>query len=1290
MSRGSRRRTPYRQPACRPQVERLEDRSTPAAGLGLQAQYYDNADLTGLAVTRTEPAVNFNWAAGSPDPAVGADTFSARWSGEVEAKFTEAYTFTVTADDGVRLWVNGQQLVNRWVNQAATPVSGTINLVAGRRYDIVLEYYENTGQASVKLEWQSASQAREVVPAGQAFPAERGGVSREVWTGIPGTAVADLTAAAGYPNSPAAADTVTAFEAPANTGDNYGQRLRALLTAPATGKYTFAVAADDTAELWLSNSADPAGRQRVATVPGWTNPREWTKYPAQRSASVNLVAGQVYYLEALHKEGTGGDHLAVGWSRPGQTGLAVIPGEHLAPVRPAVSLYAEAPTTAEGSAQPARFRAVRTGGPLAAPLVVRYAIRGTATAGTDYQALTGTVTIPAGQASAFVDVSPLADAATEGAERVTIELQDGPGYDVGLTSERTATATIQDDVNAPAGGTALLAGTARANFNIFGATGTGFTDPTYGTATQAVVATAPANPWNAQIQQATSAAVRRGDVLYVEFYARSGAAGDARLTAVFERAGSPYNKSLSQDVTVGGTWTRVQLPFTADDDYAAGGANFSFFVGQQAQTVQLAGIRLLGYGPPANLAPAGAVRLNSIGGTYGSIQTVNVTGQPFAQAYQLVTATTPPNNESWRLQGQASSAAGVQAGDVLRIQFYARAVAGTTPRIDLGVQRTDTYAGLLYQTINPSTNWTLYTYDVTATAAFGVSGLQVVWNVGFAPQTVQVAGFTWRNTTRGVDPTTLPTRSPATGYGGREGTAGWRAEADARIAQSRTAPLTVNVRDGSGNPVTGAVVNVRQLRHGFKFGSAISGYSSLLAANGPNANAPQYQALVKRLFNTVVLENNLKWGDFLNNRQLALDSANWARANSLYLRGHTIVWPSRSFMPGSVWAEYDSRLASQGAAAAADYLRATVAARVQDAASTLAGIAGEWDVVNEPFANNDVMRILDGTSNGQPAANSVLLDWFRQFRQADPNGRRVLNDYSIFARNGSNTAHRANYEGWVDLLKQGGLIEGLGEQSHYNEGNLTDIATLGTLITQYANRWSLPVAITEFDVNTTDEQLQADYLRDYLTMTFSQPGVDQFLHWGFWAGAHWLPDAALYRQDFSVKPNGQAYEDLLFGDWWTDVRGTTWGGSFATRGFQGEYEVLVTLNGLTQRATVSLGAGGATLTVTLGSIGSRSLTGGPAGGTEAAGDPPAKQGGAAVSSGRSAGGSVAGDFVAASPKQGGAADPVLVRKPVVRPATDAERVARAVSVATVMPPRGFVAVSRLAAADDPLAPVWVG
>src|SRR5438445_13570361 len=103
---------------------------------GLQGDYYNNIDCTAFVLSRVDPGVNFNWVNGSPDPSLGADTFSVRWTGQVQPLFSETYTFYTQSDDGVRLWVNGVQLVNNWTGHASTENSGTIALTGGTRYSI--------------------------------------------------------------------------------------------------------------------------------------------------------------------------------------------------------------------------------------------------------------------------------------------------------------------------------------------------------------------------------------------------------------------------------------------------------------------------------------------------------------------------------------------------------------------------------------------------------------------------------------------------------------------------------------------------------------------------------------------------------------------------------------------------------------------------------------------------------------------------------------------------------------------------------------------------------------------------------------------------------------------------------------------------------------------------------------------------------------------------------------------------------------------------------------------------
>lgn len=139
-------------------------------GNGLVAQYFNGENFNTPVLTRSE-AVNFKWGGSTPASGVGADHFSVRWTGQILARYSENHTFYLTADDGVRLWVNGKLIIDNWGAQPEKVSVGKIDLEAGKAYDIKLEYFENVGYASCVLGWASRSQAYEVVPTTQLFSA---------------------------------------------------------------------------------------------------------------------------------------------------------------------------------------------------------------------------------------------------------------------------------------------------------------------------------------------------------------------------------------------------------------------------------------------------------------------------------------------------------------------------------------------------------------------------------------------------------------------------------------------------------------------------------------------------------------------------------------------------------------------------------------------------------------------------------------------------------------------------------------------------------------------------------------------------------------------------------------------------------------------------------------------------------------------------------------------------------------------------------------------------------------
>jgi alpha-L-fucosidase len=138
-----------------------------AAGQGLRAQFWPNAEYSGdPTVSRIDATINYDWQyTGSPDAALAASPFSSKWSGEIESPYSETYTFTTVSDDTVRLWVDGQLIVDNSTPHGPAANSGTIALLAGTRHAIAIEHSQQAGEASLKLLWSSPNIPQQIVPA---------------------------------------------------------------------------------------------------------------------------------------------------------------------------------------------------------------------------------------------------------------------------------------------------------------------------------------------------------------------------------------------------------------------------------------------------------------------------------------------------------------------------------------------------------------------------------------------------------------------------------------------------------------------------------------------------------------------------------------------------------------------------------------------------------------------------------------------------------------------------------------------------------------------------------------------------------------------------------------------------------------------------------------------------------------------------------------------------------------------------------------------------------------------
>ncbi len=155
---------------------------------------------------------------------------------------------------------------------------------------------------------------------GVVIPVKAQGLASERWNSVSGGTVELLREQINL-RAANVTGTTTGGSAGVNVTDNYGLRLRGWVQAPVTADYTFFVAGDEHVELWLSPDDAPFDKEMIAFHRGTTTLEQWTKHPSQRSRKVRLQQGESYYLEALLKEGTGGDHLSIGWAYPPAFGV---------------------------------------------------------------------------------------------------------------------------------------------------------------------------------------------------------------------------------------------------------------------------------------------------------------------------------------------------------------------------------------------------------------------------------------------------------------------------------------------------------------------------------------------------------------------------------------------------------------------------------------------------------------------------------------------------------------------------------------------------------------------------------------------------------------------------------------------------------------------------------------------------------------------------------------------------------------------------------------------------------
>lgn len=503
----------------------------------------------------------------------------------------------------------------------------------------------------------------------------------------------------------------------------------------------------------------------------------------------------------------------------------------------------------------------------------------------------------------------------------------------------------------------------------------------------------------------------------------------------------------------------------------------------------------------------------------------------------------------WDVQYGAMAPSGVNAGDVILFRLKARTISARTESgegtLSFYLQRGEEPWNSVMETtrripIVPKEIALAY----RATDSLPAGKVRLTLNAGYAVQKVELWDLVVENLGPNADISKLAI--PAQTYAGIEPNAPWRKAAEKRIEEIRKAPFSIKVLDSRGRPVKGAKVTVKLARHAFPFGSVFSYWIPKDTADGK-----AYWSKFRTHFNMTVDEGGMKWpswegdGDIQKSAKIQNDIDQILAMFDKWrvpVRGHNMVWPGYGtrwkYLPADV-----ERLTREGRA---EELRLRLRQRILSLGTWARGRVVDWDVVNEAVENRDLQGVL-GTD--------VLVEWFKWAREADPMAKLYYNDYCMLSGGANDPVRLERLEALLqNLVAKGAPLDGIGEQAHFGE-DVVEPERILKILDRFG-RFGLPIRITEFDHATSDEAFQAQYMRDFLTAVFSHPSVNGFVLWGFWEGAHWMPSAALYRKDWTIKPNGLEFERLTQKVWTTNlILATDAQGLAKGRGFLGEYVV---------------------------------------------------------------------------------------------------------------------------------------
>lgn len=557
---------------------------------------------------------------------------------------------------------------------------------------------------------------------------------------------------------------------------------------------------------------------------------------------------------------------------------------------------------------------------------------------------------------------------------------------------------------------------------------------------------------------------------------------------------------------------------------------------------------------------------------------VAIKGMPFQQIYRIESDTrfSDPKN----LQLHVPIHKPIQKNDVLLISFWMRRPhAGGQPNNAFFTLTSENQKSGYHYHLSAYRVWKQHVRSFVASKDFETdSSIRI--DLGEAGKIAEIADLRLINYGPDRNPASLPKSTVM--YQGRAKNAAWRREALERIERIRKGDIQIRAVNENGDPVADATVTVAMRKHAFGFGNAVN--SEVLGADKSEfpirpkgkvivtwEDAQKYREVVKEYFDRVTFESELRPGNWIRmksghpgwrrKRRILMESTlPWLNANNIAARGHYIAWAPMDFT--AVEKPFIGNPVGH---------RAWLWEHMADVLPATTEFVTEWDTINH------IIGWGKHTYEKEYGGPAIYAEILAEARRLAPDATHAINEGKVLP----DGYKRDPYKQIIRFLnEQNQAPDVVGFMAHFGLTTLTPPEELLEVYDEFAEI-APRMQLSEFDVEAgDDEELQADYYRDVMIATFSHPNFEAIVQWGFWEPIHWKPAAALWRKDWTLKPCGEVFVDLVANQWKTnEIVTTDSDGNCRVRGYLGEYEVTVEHEGASRKIDMSLDREGSRIVI---------------------------------------------------------------------------------------------------------------